>query len=713
VNETPDGAGPERVWEPRILEAPILNQSIKNNFVGVFSSSASKLSLINNDNDFQQHLNESASWNDADVKIWMCINDTTNIQKMYTGKVKNLSIIAKQVTFTFYDSFSRLNQPALMGDPADDAYFLTESSSFTAVDPKEDGTPVPMIFAESSIYQKSREQIESLTIVDNGNNENEIPFDEGSGVIRAVIPVGTYSFADLASEIDTQMEAVGSKTYTVSFNTTTRKFSITVSSGTFDILWTNDPFKVDAINELMGFDYSDDIGVTTATSDDPVPYSETRLDDSFMNKAVCTDTSDQKAKNANREWGLCRFNSDGPRVTKISNAANPVLNILHNFYSGKAIMYVQFDLTGASPANTLVVGDSIKWEDTSANIRYLLCTEDQSFTFNGTTYTHAFQVFNGLGSGVILGAASETWNTNDAPGLVIKHKTSGDRYYPVYEYHFTETVSTLTSGNKYQKVTFEDNFEDLDLGWDTAASALNPNDYEVFYRTGCDTSNLGHSDVLKKIVEDAGLTADTTSFTAAQTESDTNCWFQIPEHDQSDFGSYRSYAEKILQSIFGIIYPDNNFKISYKLLSRRFDVDLITDPNLYLRNSFNISVDYNDIITKIIPYNDHKPDADPIEENNRSKFKHGIENEIRVRHVLESFPRADDIFDFRTNPTITYSWDEATDKLDAFLGDFLRIDSPEVFGYLSQPRTQIVTIDKSAKRTSIQANVIVFYPDEE
>jgi len=56
------------------------------------------------------------------------------------------------------------------------------------------------------------------------------------------IPAGTYYHSTgttLASELKSQMDATSARTYTVSFDSSTGKYSIAVSSSTFSITWTD------------------------------------------------------------------------------------------------------------------------------------------------------------------------------------------------------------------------------------------------------------------------------------------------------------------------------------------------------------------------------------------------------------------------------------------------------------------------------------------
>lgn len=60
---------------------------------------------------------------------------------------------------------------------------------------------------------------------------NKIDFTEGTSSLTATLTVGSYSPAELATELVTQLNAAGTGTYTASYDSVTRKFTISVSIG--------------------------------------------------------------------------------------------------------------------------------------------------------------------------------------------------------------------------------------------------------------------------------------------------------------------------------------------------------------------------------------------------------------------------------------------------------------------------------------------------
>lgn len=87
-----------------------------------------------------------------------------------------------------------------------------------------------------------------------------IDFNEGAADLVAVVPAGYYTPTDLADEIELQMNSVGVKTYTVTFNRTTRTFTIAADSGTYDLLFTTGDNTANNISSVIGFDGTDKTG---------------------------------------------------------------------------------------------------------------------------------------------------------------------------------------------------------------------------------------------------------------------------------------------------------------------------------------------------------------------------------------------------------------------------------------------------------------------
>jgi hypothetical protein len=94
-----------------------------------------------------------------------------------------------------------------------------------------------------------------------------IDFTEGGSALLATLTEGEYDADDLASEIDTQLEAAGANTFTVTFSRTTGKYTIAVASGqTLAIQWASGANVATSAATTLGFT-ADDSGAETYTSD--------------------------------------------------------------------------------------------------------------------------------------------------------------------------------------------------------------------------------------------------------------------------------------------------------------------------------------------------------------------------------------------------------------------------------------------------------------
>ena len=109
------------------------------------------------------------------------------------------------------------------------------------------------------------------------NSNNSLIFSENGGSeLEAIIAIGNYTPATLATAIKTAMETVGSDTYTVTADETlTNKYTITKSSGTLELFFnggsetygtsTRIKYKHNSIGPIIGFKQTDLSGGATYT----------------------------------------------------------------------------------------------------------------------------------------------------------------------------------------------------------------------------------------------------------------------------------------------------------------------------------------------------------------------------------------------------------------------------------------------------------------
>lgn len=90
------------------------------------------------------------------------------------------------------------------------------------------------------------------------DENNFIDFDEGGSELTAELTIGIYAAADLASEIQTQMRAVGSSDLTCSYSEVDHKISIGKGAGTLNLLIKSGSNKDIAPWKLIGYKPSAD-----------------------------------------------------------------------------------------------------------------------------------------------------------------------------------------------------------------------------------------------------------------------------------------------------------------------------------------------------------------------------------------------------------------------------------------------------------------------
>ena len=105
-----------------------------------------------------------------------------------------------------------------------------------------------------------------LFVVDATNNK--IDLKEGAGEpLVATVASGSYTAATLCAAIKAALEVPGALTFTVTFSTTTLKFTI-AADGEFSLLWNTGANKLVDISTMCGFsDAADDTGAATYTAD--------------------------------------------------------------------------------------------------------------------------------------------------------------------------------------------------------------------------------------------------------------------------------------------------------------------------------------------------------------------------------------------------------------------------------------------------------------
>lgn len=595
----PEDSGTEELhWEPRLENEPTVKQSIKDIISGTLSTAITNIRLINSDNEFQKYLTDDDSFFEKTVKCWICINGVTNIQKAFEGRIKSLSIGKHSVTLTTYDIFSLLDQPALMGDTAEEAYWIRQLGSFPNMYSRDSGLPIKYVLAPATRYTE--------TAIDGA-------------------------------------------------------------------LSTSAAFKMVVRDSLE--------------------------------RAVCTNYSAEISTSNNREWGICRFGSAGPRSLSFGNVAAIYQESDSAFDFYISVLFVR--ITGQ---HNLRVGDTFKISRTSPSAQdFVLVIEDQPFTFNpgGGTQTYHYALLHlGAGSSAPVVTPAWTFHSHSAPAIFIRERSSDQLTPMFYERDYTVTTTTTSSGNKYQKITFKNALETEPDG------GIDPGADEVLWRHGA-AGGLLHGEALKDLCLRAGLSVNSASFAAGSSALPINTSFTIPQFDEQDFASYRKYAEEICKSTMGIIFANNNFDLEYQLLAAPASNGARVNADRYLSDSLAIDVDYQDIVTQLVAYNPHNSSEAALDAEKSpsetvtsavAEHLHGVKNTVRFRHVLETITdRIGAIFDIMRHRRAIYRFSTTTDNIDSEISDDLLLESPQLLGGIVARDLKIITLDKSAERVEVEA----------
>jgi len=241
-----------REWLPKIVNYPSILQSVNNIIYGVFSINDMQIQLIDEDGYLKQRLSDYYSFYNKDVQIWLCINDVSNIQRVYVGTVRSVAFSNSVATFSCVDRFNTFKQLALMGDTSNEAYFLQDPASFPNLDANAHGKTCPYI-----VGTYSRFVTESVNI-DIGGITTALDMIEGH-------PAYCTSFTN--NFLDSTNRTWGCSRQ----DTAVRIYSIGTITATAEVSGTNG-FSYVKVDSYSGFTIGDTLKWRTTGSSDPFYY---------------------------------------------------------------------------------------------------------------------------------------------------------------------------------------------------------------------------------------------------------------------------------------------------------------------------------------------------------------------------------------------------------------------------------------------------------
>jgi hypothetical protein len=245
---------------------------------------------------------------------------------------------------------------------------------------------------------------------------------------------------------------------------------------------------------------------------------------------------------------------------------------------------------------------------------------------------------------------------------------------------------------------------------------IEPNSDRVFYQCVTDpTDDRNHSDILKDIIESAGLTTNAASFTAAKSALSMEALFTIPFDGESSFPTYREVIEKILFSTRGYLLLNDSNEVEYHLFDAPSSSQTIEERD-FLLNTLGIKIDYKDIVTSLSCKNDNgyvdwqfsdsHVNARQSENstNNKAKFLHETnrsENyDVIVKELSTSRNR---ILSLLGERRATYFYETKGRHFESLIGDDDGLNITGLLGTDTTRDVKAVSLTKSKEKTIVKA----------
>src|SRR5690606_21524864 len=128
-------------YQPRLRNVPEFGTYFQDVIEGVLTYYDTDMHIWAED--WLQYFAMTYSFSQAEVAAWTFVNEPTNIERVYTGKITSVTYQRGTLKITVADTINKLRQPALMGDTPNQCYFNV--AGFPNVDPNKTGTPVRFV----------------------------------------------------------------------------------------------------------------------------------------------------------------------------------------------------------------------------------------------------------------------------------------------------------------------------------------------------------------------------------------------------------------------------------------------------------------------------------------------------------------------------------------------------------------------------------------
>lgn len=398
-------------------------------------------------------------------------------------------------------------------------------------------------------------------------------------------------------------------------------------------------------------------------------------DPSKMMEATCVSYNGAATTTNNRTWSCCFAFSD-PADVDFTGTVTNVLTI----QVGGLDMYTALVTDGDS--TTWRIGDMVKIALFGGGTRYRVIQYPASSGANAYVRYEA-----GYSAGDIV--------TRQGISQVVVVTPDGVQV-PIEEQHYTTEIGPELGEVQF---TFDDNFE-ASYG---DISTLDPSNYRVYYSLyNTFGSDYKHSTLLKALLEEAGLTTNAASFTAAGIASTADICFMYPHKEEIDFLTYRDLTEKILQTLSGYLSLNNDMEIEYSLIDTPSSASTVTDLDLI---DIDTEINYDDLCDtlEVITYDKHSKyiyagsllyNAKYLHKQNRKKILNvgRTTADIRLQTIA-----------LYNNRRVTHSIRTKAVNFESIIGDDMTISRDANFiGDSSTDVIKVIEITKKENETELK-----------
>lgn len=303
----------------------------------------------------------------------------------------------------------------------------------------------------------------------------------------------------------------------------------------------------------------------------------------------------------------------------------------------------------------------------------------------------------------------------------VKDPVSGKIGYSALSY-YTDYLYSIDANGVYN-ITFTNDFEsntEHELYFPDGKSISR--DQQFFYRV-YNHEDISHGNVIKQLLEQAGLDVDTSSITAANLAvPNVNTNFSIPFEGESNFPNILQVIERLLASTFSMLSITNDFKVSYHIIDSVASTDEIND-NDYMLSSLKQDIKYRDLVSQLVFQNEHGEsiyylvggffNITSIEFKNdlsttsiysqRTEYLHEIKKQKTITHLVEDISSIKNrMMSVLGNRKLSISFVTKGINFTSKLNDNFMLVTNKVLGITGSKNIKVFSLNKSANETQVK-----------